>query len=758
MRMPECLLHTFTVNCQLSKTLITHGEEHATDDYTNIPASIMRRVHPSPQLPYAQYQPLALLRAEIERLMGAKYTPIRAPSPVVSTAVNFEELGFPKDHPGRQPTDTYYVNRTTCLRTHTSAHEVQTFRDGNMRWLLTADVFRRDEIDSSHYPVFHQMEGASAFDRADYAPGGLVEQEIEAMESRLAEMRIEITDNVDLTEAGNWQPHHARDAPHQAALALRHLKATLNTLVHGLFQPRLAMEGSAIEPLKVRWIPAFFPFTSPSFEVEVWFRGKWLEILGTGIVQQRTFDKAGIPDKLGWAFGLGLERIAMVLFSIPDIRLFWSEDPRFVSQFKVPPTDGRAAPLVTFKPYSKYPSCYKDISFWVPPSFHENDLFETVRDHAGDLVEDVACIDDFVHPKTKRRSKCYRVNYQSMDANLENEQVNALHATRQVLFLHKVTFPVWPNFQEPHEHGLARFQARNVQLTTSDDVRIGMWHHLPNELYKEEAAKHGKGFDALPDDFQLPDQVFERALREYPTYVYLHGNALNRAAPFRVLSYQELSEAQNANVVAIDYRGFGDSESFPTEHGVVNDAYAAVEYVRQHSINQTTGNRQGLALVGQSLGTGIAVQCALRMYRQGEFLDALVLLAPFRALRPMVSEFRMAGLAPIFGWLDYFPYKEKLLDLVHFKFDSEVALLEILDGNVRKGPTTPPTIVLVHAQDDDVIPVQQSDELLRSAENALGTMKKASSFHVWASTLPDIGTAHAILRRSARLPEHLPRC
>ena len=132
------------------------------------------------------------------------------------------------------------------------------------------------------------------------------------------------------------------------------------------------------------------------------------------IRDRRTLDEAGIPDKLGWAFGLGLERIAMVLYSIPDIRLFWTQDERFVNQFKTPSSNT----LLTFKPYSKYPPCYKDVSFWLPPHFHENDLFEAMRDHAGDLVEDVTCIDDFVHPKTKRHSRCYRLNYRSMDRNL----------------------------------------------------------------------------------------------------------------------------------------------------------------------------------------------------------------------------------------------------------------------------------------------------------------------------------------------------
>lgn len=92
----------------------------------------------------------------------------------------------------------------------------------------------------------------------------------------------------------------------------------------------------------------------------------------------------GVPQKIGWAFGLGLERIAMILYSIPDIRLFWSTDQRFLSQFK----EGE---ITTFVPYSKYPSCDKDLSFWTAEGqdLHENDLCDLVRDVAGDLVEDV---------------------------------------------------------------------------------------------------------------------------------------------------------------------------------------------------------------------------------------------------------------------------------------------------------------------------------------------------------------------------------
>ncbi|KAG8679172.1 MFS sugar transporter [Ceratobasidium sp. 394] len=110
----------------------------------------------------------------------------------------------------------------------------------------------------------------------------------------------------------------------------------------------------------------------------------------------------------------------MILYSIPDIRLFWSTDERFLDQF----TQGK---ISTFRPFSKYPICWKDISFWRNDQFHENDLCDVIRDIAQDLVEDVVLIDKFVHPKTNKTSLCYRVNYRSMERSLTNEEVNALH-------------------------------------------------------------------------------------------------------------------------------------------------------------------------------------------------------------------------------------------------------------------------------------------------------------------------------------------
>ncbi|CAK6983016.1 Phenylalanine--tRNA ligase%2C partial, partial [Scomber scombrus] len=106
----------------------------------------------------------------------------------------------------------------------------------------------------------------------------------------------------------------------------------------------------------------------------------------------------GAGNQLGWAFGLGLERLAMVLYNISDIRLFWSQDERFLGQFRV--TDIQQP--VCFQPLSKYPPLHNDISFWLPESkddFTENDFYELVRSIGGDLVERVSLVDQFIHPK-----------------------------------------------------------------------------------------------------------------------------------------------------------------------------------------------------------------------------------------------------------------------------------------------------------------------------------------------------------------------
>ena len=259
------------------------GREYPTDKTTNITSAIADKV--GRNLYMNPSHPLGILHALVSSHFRDFNSMVGLP-PVVTPAQNFDDLGFPPDHPGRSATDSYYLNSGAMLRTHTSAHEVETFARGERRWLLSADVYRRDEIDASHYPVFHQMEGARVF-----SGGADGRAEVEADNARLAgelaRARIAIE---DVPHVSPTNPAQAAHDPVLAELVAQNLKLSLNSLMLTLFGDSAG--GEAGEPLRVRWIEAFFPFTTPSYEVEVFFRGKWLEILGCGVVQQQTLDRA----------------------------------------------------------------------------------------------------------------------------------------------------------------------------------------------------------------------------------------------------------------------------------------------------------------------------------------------------------------------------------------------------------------------------------------------------------------------------------
>lgn len=405
--------------------------------------------------------PVSITRSIIESVFPQPtYTYYNEFDPVVSTFENFDSLGFPADHPGRARTDTYYINKDTLLRTHTSAHEAQLFRDNKSKgYLISADVYRRDEIDRSHYPVFHQMEGAHVWDRRDVPDGDLVRVICEDL-VRLPKHDMRVEDESPPFDPVRNPLQEAYHKPEEAAAVAAHLKRSLELAVYEIFtRARVAAAAAAAakvrnsskpltaeeeyrqreQPIRVRWVEAYFPFTSPSWELEVFHEGDWLEVLGCGVTKQEILINAGAPSRIGWAFGIGLERIAMLLFKIPDIRLFWSRDERFLSQFAGVQDD--LSRLRPFVPFSKYPACYKDVSFWLRSTsaaggntgvanfvdFHENDLMEVVRDVAGDVVEDVKLVDKFTHPKTGRRSVCYRINYRSLEKTLTNKEANMMH-------------------------------------------------------------------------------------------------------------------------------------------------------------------------------------------------------------------------------------------------------------------------------------------------------------------------------------------
>jgi len=207
------------------------------------------------------------------------------------------------------------------------------------------------------------------------------------------------------------------------------LKGALEGLAKYLF-------GSNVE---FRWTDAYFPFTHPSWELEIFneSNGDWLEILGCGILEQQILINAGASQKVGWAFGLVMERLAMKLYQIPDIRLFWSEDSGFLHQFDTP----NFMKNILFKSISRYPQLINDISFWLPKSgsaefspksgesaeFSPNDFYDLVRTIGGDLVEQVFLFDEFSNPKTGKKSHAYRIIYRHMEKTLTQEEISVIH-------------------------------------------------------------------------------------------------------------------------------------------------------------------------------------------------------------------------------------------------------------------------------------------------------------------------------------------
>lgn len=390
-------------NAYYEKEIASLESKHGgRDEFSNIRPRIMQKLIDADLSPHTQtHHPICMIRKRIENVMQKintqtfkSFTDLH---PVVTSENNFDRLLIPKDHVSRTPSDTYYVNKNTCLRTHTSAHQYQLLSQGHNRFLVCGKTFRRDEIDSSHYPVFHQMEGVKLFSS-----------------KQLNEQYGVSFGDVD------FKPHHVGveresiQSPHSIEVTnalVKDLKSNLEMVVKELFGD-----------LPMKWSDSYFPFTHPSYELEIEFDGKWLEVLGCGVIEQKILTEAGVERRVGWAFGLGMERLAMILYDIPDIRLFWSKDPRFLNQFS------ETTPDVKFSPFSKYTPCYKDISMWILcDDFDDNDFFDFVRQYAGDLIENVEKTDEFFHPKRKMTSKTYRITYRSLTRTLTNDFVNKLH-------------------------------------------------------------------------------------------------------------------------------------------------------------------------------------------------------------------------------------------------------------------------------------------------------------------------------------------
>ncbi len=242
---------------------------------------------PAAQNPLGHRHPNTIIREEVERIfVGMGYEVVEGPE-IEYDLYNFEKLNIPKNHPARDEQDTFYINKDIVLRTQTSPVQARVMEKGELpiRMISPGRVFRSDEVDATHSPSFHQIEGL-VVDRG---------------------------------------------------ITFADLKGTLAEFAKEMFG----------EETRTKFRPHHFPFTEPSAEMDVscfkcggkgcrFCKGNgWIEILGCGMVHPHVLEMCGIdPEEYtGFAFGIGVERIALLKYEIDDMRLLYENDEKFLKQF-----------------------------------------------------------------------------------------------------------------------------------------------------------------------------------------------------------------------------------------------------------------------------------------------------------------------------------------------------------------------------------------------------------------------------------------
>ena len=342
---------------------------------TDVKAERIKRLLKLPDLTEKENSPIKILVHQIIGLPRFKDFDLVQIPKITTVEKEFDLLNSPKDHPTRKETDTFFLDDTNHLRTQMTVMWPYYLRDagvleklkkeGEVKALAPGIVFRKDEIDRKHFPAFHQIDGLLICRK---------EKKTITLED-LKEVEIEMTKSI-----------------------------------FG-------------EDVEYRFLVDSFPFTDPSVQIEIKFNDDWMEVVGSGLVHTQVLKNLGIDPNMynGWAFGFGIERLAMVKMGIPDIRVFWSNDPRITSQFK----DINSK----YKEVSKYPETSRDISFVIDKDINLNNYYEIVRDFAENLIEEVKLVDSYENEEKfgkDKKSYTFRIVYRSPERTLTNEEINKI--------------------------------------------------------------------------------------------------------------------------------------------------------------------------------------------------------------------------------------------------------------------------------------------------------------------------------------------
>ncbi|ORY42551.1 alpha/beta-hydrolase [Rhizoclosmatium globosum] len=285
---------------------------------------------------------------------------------------------------------------------------------------------------------------------------------------------------------------------------------------------------------------------------------------------------------------------------------------------------------------------------------------------------------------------------------------------RAFLFLNHVNFPFGANFNKPESFGFSPHRCRNFYLTTPDDVKLGCWHILPSLFYRQVTA-HQEKSGKVPHGSLVTEGVQRRALLERPVFLYFHGNASHRAGNVRIAQYRNLAERLNANVIAFDYRGFGDSEGSPSEEEIAIDARTVYDWI----VSQGVAHDQ-IILLGHSLGSGIATRLARDLGKDKIYPRGLVLQAAYMSIPDAALEYNAFQVLPLLYPVTLFPQLEEYMkSTLHDRFRSRDHIPHL---NIP--------VLIIHGQCDREIPIKNSQQLF-----AIGV----ASHKAMAKSAPEVG-------------------